>query len=571
MWADTLLLMRTYWTIDRREATGGSRWRYVAMLFGGLGLLVLGVFSGFVGWGASFLINPELSVQLSNWIMPGLILTFLLVSVLFTGLGQAVKALYLSGDLDRLVVAPVRLRSVLVAKLLSRLPSHILILAIVATPAFVAYGVGIGAGPIYYLLGAVLLLVAPLFGLAVGALIAMLLARLLPAKRLNEMLAASYALLGILIAIAFQFPRFFINDEESAEATVAGLSSLAAMLERLPLPQFWAARGLMELDAVTASVIGLLGLVTYLLLTAGLFLAVAVGSDRLYLSGWLRTQSAGGKRRALEESDAVFGGRSLAVALGVKDWLLRLRDPRQLVSLLGGAVIMLVVVFLSLFRGGGEGNQGMMGLAQSGELNDLPGRWAMLGAAFSPGVLIAAWVLFMAVVILMTPASSALALEGGSFSLLKAAPLAPREVWRAKTWSVMLPYAILYALLLVGGWFLTRFSLVWLPYALIVGLLIGWGWMTANVSTGFRYANLAWVDPRRMTTSGGGWVSLLLTIAYGVPAALLAFAPFVLAQGFPQWTWLFVAVGLALLAGLTWVWGEAMARWAVKSWELLPA
>jgi ABC-2 type transport system permease protein len=570
MWADTLLLMKLYWKIDRREATGQSRWRVVALIAAGLGLLFIGVVSGFAGWGASFLLRPELSVRLTDWIVPALLLTFVLVSVLVTGLGQAVKALYMSGDLDRLIVAPLRLRSVLIAKLLSRLPSHILILLFAATPAFIAYGIGVGAGPIYYLLGAILLLVAPLFGLAVGALIAMLLARVLPAKRLNELLAASYALLGITIAIAFQFPRFINYDNVSDDTTVAGLSGLAAALERLPLPQFWAARGLMELDALAPTAVGLLGLIAYMLLTIGLFLAVALWADSLYLSGWLRTQSAGGKRRGLDEADAVFGGRSLPVALGVKDWLLRLRDPRQLVSLLGGAVIMIVVVALSLFRGSG-GEPGMLEAAQSGELSDLPGGWAMLGAAFSPGVIIAAWMLFMPVATLMNAASSALALEGGSFALLKAAPVSPREVWRAKTWSVVLPFILLFTLFMIGGWFLVRYSLAWLPYAFIAGVLLAWGLMTANVSVGFRYANLGWVDPRRMTTAGGGWVSLLLTLAYGVPAALLTLLPFVLAQGYPRWTWLFVAVGLALLAALTWAWGELMARWAVRSWDVLPA
>ena len=133
-----------------------------------------------------------------------------------TGLNQAVRGLFLSGDLERLVVAPVQTRSVMVAKLLSRLPGNVSILLVVAVPAFVAYGIGVGAGVVYYVLGMLLLLLAPLFGLGVGALLAMVLVRIMPANRLNEMLAASYAVFGIMFALIAQLPRIFLANEETS-------------------------------------------------------------------------------------------------------------------------------------------------------------------------------------------------------------------------------------------------------------------------------------------------------------------------------------------------------------------
>ena len=568
MWADTLMLMRHYWKLDRREYSRVRGWKLIGYIAALIAFLFMGAFSAALGYGASFLLRPDMPVRVGPGVFPGILLTFVLLGVLITGLNQAVRALFLSGDLERLVVAPVRTRSIMVAKLLSRLPGNVSLLLIVAVPAFVAYGIGAGAGVVYYVLGLLLLLLAPLFGLGVGALLAMVLVRLMPPNRLNEMLAASYALFGILFALVAQLPRFFFANEETSMQTLETAGELLGRVEALPVPTMMAGRGLMALDAGQLDGGGLLGILFYLLITLGLFLGVVMFGERFYLSGWLKTQSAGGKRRGLEADGGAFSGRSLAVSLGLKDWLLRLRDPRQLVSLLGGGLIAIVVSALAIFNdNGGEGS--MLDFASSGI--EAPGGWAALAGVMSPGVIMSAWAIFAAYVILSTPAMSALALEGGSFSLLKAAPLRPREVWWAKMWSTLIPGTIVFAVFLLLTRLVFPFSLAWIPYALIAGLLVNAGLTMINVSAGFRFANLDWVDPRRMTTSGGGWVSFIFTLIYGIPATLITVAPFAAAQLWPQWSLPLMLAGMLLLGLITWVLMKFMAGWAERSWELLPA
>lgn len=569
MAADTWLLMKLYWKLDQREVTGQSKLRILAYVLGFIGILFIGAFSAAVGYFSSFLLRPEMPVRVPPGLVPGLILTFVLLGVLITGLNQAVKSLFLSGDLDRLMVAPVHTRSVMVAKLLSRLPSSLLLLLLIAAPALVAYGIGMGAGPVYYLVGAVLLLLAPLFGLSVGAVIAMLLVRWLPVNRVNELLAAAYAFFGIGIALLAQLPRFIIQDDpEEMVESVAGLSGFIDSVDRLPLPTLWAGRGLTALDAGSIDATGLLGIGGYVLITLGLFALIILTADRLYLSGWLKTQSAGGKRRGLEEAGGAFGRGSLASAIGWKDWLLRLRDPRQLVNLLGGGLIAIVVGALALFRGTG-GDDSLMTAASSGAIQ-APGAWRALTAVFSPGVLIATWALFVGYVLMSNPASYALALEGGAFAMLKAAPIRPREIWMAKMLSALWPFIALFVLVLAGAWFFVRYSLLWLPYALAAGLILGYGLLALNVSTGFRYANLGWTDPRRMITGGGSWVSLLLSILYGLPSGIITLAGFGPAAIWPSWAIPIAAVALLLLGLYTWLWHVLMVRWAEKAWDKLP-
>lgn len=571
MAADTWLLMRLYWKLDRREATGKSPWRILALIAGYIGVLFIGAASAAVGYFASFLLRPDFPVHIPPGIIPGLMLTFVLIGVLVTGLNQSVKALFLSGDLDRLMVAPVHTRSVMVAKLLSRLPSNLLLLLLIAAPALVAYGIGMGAGPVYYVLGAVFLLMAPLFGLSVGAILAMLLVRWLPVNRLNELLAAAYAVLGIGMALLFQLPRLFIQDDPEAmmDSVSSGtVTSLIQTVERLPLPTLWAGRALVELDAGRVDATGLLGIGAYVLTTLGLFALIILAADRFYLSGWLKTQSAGGKRRGLEESGGFLGRGSLAAAIAWKDWLLRVRDPRQLVSLIGSGFIAVIVGALAIFRGSGS-DESLMSVAASGAI-EADGVWRAVTAGFSPGVLIASWALFVGYVFLSNTATYALALEGLAFPLLKAAPVRPSEVWTAKLWSVFWPFTVLFTLAFFVSWFFVRYSLVWMPYALAAGLIIGFGLLAINVSTGFRYANLAWTDPRRMISSGGGLVSLIVSIVYGLPAGIIILLGFSLPALWPSWSIPIAIVALLLVGLFTWGWYVWMRRWAESAWDKLP-
>ncbi len=59
---DTWLLMQLYWKLDRREVAGQSILRILAFILGGIGILFIGGMSAALGYGASFLTDPELPV-----------------------------------------------------------------------------------------------------------------------------------------------------------------------------------------------------------------------------------------------------------------------------------------------------------------------------------------------------------------------------------------------------------------------------------------------------------------------------------------------------------------------------
>ena len=73
-----------------------------------------------------------------------------------------------------------------------------------------------------------------------------------------------------------------------------------------------------------------------------------------------------------------------------------------------------------------------------------------------------------------------------------------------------------------------------------------------------------------MLSSGGGLVSLLLSVVYGVPVAIIVLFGFALSAAWTGWSIPLALVALLLLAGLTWVTHLLMVRWADSAWDKLP-
>ncbi|MBK8048468.1 MAG: hypothetical protein IPK16_15930 [Anaerolineales bacterium] len=485
---DTAILLRLYWRMDRRD---GSGMPLVVNIFSVVLAIAGAVFSGFFGFAAGMVVTySRAPVQIEEGVAPGAVLTLLFVSLLFAGFNQALRALFLSGDLERLLVAPINLRAVMTAKLLSRLPSTVLIMFILTVPALIAYGIVMDMGPFYYLAGAMVVAGAPLFSMAIGAIIAILLVLIFPVQRLNEYVSAVYILIGATVAFGIQLVSAFMRgDRHNSEPGIAA-SELLAALQRAPLPTLWAGHGMTSLGRGNWTTGGseLLG---YLLITFGLFAVVVLLGDRLYLKGWLRMQASGVRKRGLDRGGGLLASGSLDNIIALKDWLLRIRDSRQMATLLGQMLGAVVIAFLFLRPRPDRIN--MLPLPALIDANAL--WWLQLP---SPGVLAAGWILLIGWMIFSQTAATSLALEGASFYILKAAPVSARQVLRAKTVSILIPYAIVATGLLIASWVVLQYDLLWTPYAWCCLLLMGSGMLGFTTAMGFPWVNLKWEDPRRM-------------------------------------------------------------------------
>jgi ABC-2 type transport system permease protein len=551
MFEDIVLLVKLYWTIDRRGDSRQSRIvRLVTTLI--LGGLVMGLSAG-VGLGAGHLItNPDLPFEIRLGTLPGLLLTMVLVGTLISGINQAIRALYLTNDMELLFSAPIRTEAVLTAKLVSRLPTTVLVTLLLTIPALIGFGISTGLGVGFYIAGTIALVLAPLFGLSAGALLAMIIVRFLPAQRVSEYLGAASIILGVFVAILFQLPRFLSSDNgrginpDAAEAMRGMISSI----ESIPLPSMWAGQGLVDL-AQGRFVSALGELAVYLLLTAGLFFVTLLLANRMYLTSWLRMQGSGITRSGYVEQAGIFGSSSTEAGIASKDWLLRLRDPRQLAGLVSGLIFAIFFSYIMLRPGS---NEGLMAVSTS-EVGNI------LDIVFSQGVVISGIILYAGWVTFQRAALTSLSIEGRSFYLIKAAPLAPQTVFRSKVLGLVLPYALFSLLLLIAAWFFMRFSAVWIPYAWFCLLIIGYGMITISTTMGFLYPRLDWDDPRRMTSQQATWRNLIAVLIYGLISLFIALLSFVAASIYPRFALLCVLLGLVILAGMAWL----VERWSMRS------
>ena len=559
MLADTYLLIRLYWTIDRR-ADGGTRRSSKIILI--LGVLLVVVLSGALGVFAASLTKDTSIFQIRAEILPGLLLTVVLFGVIFVGFSQALQALYLSDDLEKLLVAPIRSQAVITAKLLSRMPTTVSILLLATIPALIGFGIGVGLGALYYILGVLLILVTPLFGISLGALIAIFLVRVLPARRLNEWVGAASIVIGVLISLLFYLPTLFGGDKQALDAkSLAAVEGFVNHIGDLPLPSIWAGRALVAFGQgqMTASAIG--ALITYLAITVGLFLVVILLADRFYLSGWLRMQSSGAAAQDIGEQPGVFGRNSLDFILGYKDWLLRIRDPRMLATLFTSIVLVGFALFMIL-RPGDDGST-LMGLSE-----DLEGDGVN---PLSKGVMISGLIYFVGWMAFSNLAVTSLSIERSAFYILKTAPISASTLLRAKTFGVYLPYAVLSTIAMLVTLFIMKFSLIWMPFGLLVLLIMGYGLFSYLVSLGFLYPRFDWEDPRRMSNRKSAIPSLVGSFSYSIVAIIVVMATYLVANETPSLAIPAVIMGLSLLAGGTWFFVQWCTNRVEKAWPRIGA
>ena len=556
--SDTLLLMQLYWRLDRRADGGIGRAAWARRVFVGL---IIVVFSATMGFVTGVIVQDGVLGATRPDVVPGLLLTLVLVGTAFAGFNQALQALYLSDDLERLLVAPVRARAVVTAKLLGRLPTIMFFLFGLAAPALVAFGIVLGLGPFYYLVGVLLLLVAPLFGISVGAIVAIYLVRILPARRLSDWVGAASIILGTVLSMLAYLPQILRgrNREMSAEAGAAIADALNGF-SNVPLPSTWAGRALVDLGEYRLSAPGAGGLLGYLLITVGLFAATMFVADRLYLSGWLRMQSAGARTRGLNDAAGLFGGGSLDLILGYKDWLLRVRDARLMAAMFSGLLVTGIMV-LFIFRPGADNSI----LNFAGAFRER----GLLSAVFSRGVMLSGIVYFVAWSSVSRIASSALSIERGAVYILKSAPISPTRIMRAKVFGVLAPYTLFVTLLLVAAAVFFDVSVLWLPYAWLVLLITGFGLISYAVSLDFVFPRLDWEDPRRMTNRKAALPLLLGWLLYSVAALPLALGAYVLGVATPVPAVVAVLLGLGLLAGGTWFFVSWRVQRVEAVWPML--
>lgn len=549
--------------------------------------LLLAAFAGFLlflSWLIlDFLRSPDLADVLSVdpeqifATIPVLILTGLFIAVLLTSFGGLLQALYLTGDMDFLMAAPVPIRAVFIAKLVQAVAPVFALVSFFGLPILIGLGLSGGYNPLYYPLLLLAMVALSLAASGLASLLVMLVVRVMPPRRAAEIVAFFGAIIGISfsqignIANAMGGP-----DEGPSGAQVSGFLLLASTPW---FPLNWAGRGLVELgEGRWLTGIPLVALTLGLAL--GAFWVAVRLAERWYYTGWAgmqvvarRAKPARGRRAATGAAAGVEGAAATVAAAtgsGVtgsvgapvtasaaagrapllarwlpqpvwamiwRDALVLRRDLRNLSQLVTPLVLGVIYTVL-LFRGGRSTPGGI-------DADGLPDPVRLLLAYSNVGMS-----LFVGWMLLGRLAGTAFSREGRSYWLTKASPVGPGQQLAAKFIVAYVPAMLLAAafnivIAIVRGMAPGEFA-----YSLVASLLCLAGMTGILLAFGVLGANFTWDDPRRMAGGTMGCLGQILAMAY-VP---LAFGLFIGPVAISAWLRLpdveGYAVGLVLGAAL---------------------
>lgn len=251
---------------------------------------------------------------------PSLVVLAMLLLLLVGSFGTVLSSLFLATDLDALMVAPLPIRAVFIARFLGALRTPYLLTLVLLLPILVGYGMGMAFGPAYFVVLPLVLLATPLLPAGVATVLVLAVVRIIPARRARDIVAALSGLLGIGFWLLSQGASGIVRRIATPE-TLAALRGIEQPL----LPSTWAGRALVAAgrgDWLTLVGFGGLFMGASALVAAGCVLL----AERTYYAGWANLADRGGRPRTRRKP----GGDASHRARG--GWLARLL-PRQILAI----------------------------------------------------------------------------------------------------------------------------------------------------------------------------------------------------------------------------------------------
>jgi ABC-2 type transport system permease protein len=488
--------------------------------------------------------QPQLLQQLGDLdrifaAVPSLALISFSLPLLLTSISFALSTLYLANDLDTLLVTPVPTRAVFLARFLEGISSTYILLFGLLAPALIGYGQALGYGAGFYVALLVVLALLPLLPISIGTLLTMVLVRIIPARRLRDVLTVLGGLFGLLVYIGSQsINRRAVNAVANAET--------AEQLLRLDvpwLPTAWGARAMIAAGAGDSATLLLFGGL-YAAASLGLFAVCVALAERLYYSGWASLAGTeGGKvrrRSARRTTQSAVLLRGPIGAIIRKDLRILPRDIQQLSQL----IFPLAISCFWIWRLFSDSQLDTAVLRESDRFAD--------SGLVSIG-------LFVCVLIASHLGLTGLSREANSYWLLHLAPISPWSILWAKWTLAWLPFPIIGTVFIALLGVLQQPALAELAQDWLLIVLTGVGVAGITAGMGATFPKFDWQQPRRMTSARAGCLGSALYFLYTGAMLALTIGPRLIAAEWGGWVYATgwgvalaltgLALGLPLLAG----------------------
>jgi ABC-2 type transport system permease protein len=494
-----------------------------------IAIVLILVFLGFIlflSWTLlRFFRSPELVSLLGDISplldsVPALIVSGTFIGILLTSFGVLLQALYLAGDMDFLLSAPVPIRAVFLAKLLQAILPNFGLVCLFALPVLYGLGISSGYSLLFYPLVLLVLSALALAAAGLASLLVMLVVRVFPARRVAEVLGFLGAISSFICSQSGQLAHWGEAGSQQAQQALRMVTRLNTPWS----PLAWAGRGLVSLGK-SEWIVGA-GLTALTLLVCGLvFSAALVTAERLYYSGWASMQNVPRKRKSTRRSNGTTFSLPLVPSFQLwkpsalramiqKDFLVLRRDMRNM-SQLVMPLILGIIYFFMLLRSGSELSVGR------GEAPPLVLELIRNASTYTSVGLS----LFVGWMLLGRLAGMGFAQEGKSYWLIKTAPVSSTRQIVAKFLVAILPTLGLCFSFLLLTWLIQRTGFATLLFALPAVALCIAGNTGIYLSFGIAGANMNWDDPRRMQRGVAGCLGALVSTIYFPISLLLLFGP----------------------------------------------
>jgi len=523
LWPSVWKLMRLRLVILLSGFRRAKTTRKIGIIFVGLLVLVFLAFVLFLSWVLlQFVRSPEFTRLVGDATpflqsIPVLILAGVFLLVLLTSFGVLLQALYLAGDMDFLLTAPVPIRAVFVSKMLQAILPSFGLTALLGLPVLFGLGLAAGYAPLYYPLVIVMLAALALAAAGLSSLLVMAVVRIFPARRVAEVLGLAGAVSSFLCSQTWNFMEYGdMTAEDSAQ-----LFALFNQFNNRFSPLSWPGVGLVAVGEGR----WLAGLGFSMLTLGGaslIFFLALTAAERLYYSGWASLQGTPRRKKAARPSlsSDITAARSLTAwfdrlvtpqtrAIMVKDFRMLRRDLRNMSSLVM-PLILGVIYAVMFFRrpvevAGGQGNPLFDLIFENVSV------YAQVGLSLFVG-----WSLVTHL------AGIGFSQERHSYWVLKTAPVSTIQLLLAKFLVAFLPGLGLGWLFLTGIAVLQQANLQSVLYTLLVITFTLAGDAGLSLAFGVIGANFDWEDPRQMQRGASGCLGALFSFL-NVPFSLLLF------------------------------------------------
>ena len=531
VWKLLVLRMRISWNIFKRSKTRNKIGRVIVML-----IIVGGMV--FLYWVSSlllrFLQSPELAQMIDPTeflrVIPTLVLTGAFVVIILTNFGVLLQSLYLSRDMDFLVTKPIPMRAVFIAKLLEGILPNFGLFSAFSLPVLIGLGAAGGYNFLFYPLLFVLLGVLALAAGGLASILVMAVVRLVPAKRVAEVLGFLGATVSILCGQSYNLMN--AAGVEFDQTDVAGMLSTLSSINTPWSPLAWAGRGL-DLVGRGSWLPGLGLSLLALVIAAAVFAGTLLLAQNLYYTGWSSMQGSLRKKRAKTKTvtAASDAGAPAAVdarqALGStvvsndalqaqaerggllawiprpvrgiiwKDALLLRRDPRNLSQFITPLILGVVMMFTT---GARRGNDIL--------LDDIGPFSADMVQAFSLLALstLVGWMLLIGL------GTMAFSREGKNYWFLQAAPVRARDLLAGKFLVSYIPTLAFGVAYLIFGYIVRGITWWSFPYIALALMMTMAGATAISLAFGAAGAKMDWDNPTQQRLRGASGCFVFLAV-----------------------------------------------------------